>query len=61
MGHWVIEETVRKLLKEVGLTEKESEVYLFLAKHGALKGLEIAKQTKKHKAQIYLYFKKPQK
>ena len=47
------EETVRKMLKDVGLTEKETEVYLFLAKHGALKGTEISKQTKKHKAQIY--------
>jgi sugar-specific transcriptional regulator TrmB len=47
------EETIRKLLRDVGLTEKEAEVYIFLGKHGALKGLEIAKRIKKHKAQVY--------
>jgi predicted transcriptional regulator len=41
------------MLKEFGLTDTESEVYLFLSKYGASKGTEIAKQTKKDKAQIY--------
>ena len=35
------------------MTEKEIEVYIFLTKHGALKGLELAKRIKKHKAQVY--------
>ena len=47
------EDTARKILKDFGLTEKEIEVYIFLTKHGALKGLELAKRIKKHKAQVY--------
>jgi sugar-specific transcriptional regulator TrmB len=31
------EEPIKKILKDVGLTEKETDVYIFLAKHGALK------------------------
>jgi sugar-specific transcriptional regulator TrmB len=47
------EAAARKILKDIGLTEKETEVYIFLARHGALKGIEIAKRIKKHKAQVY--------
>jgi sugar-specific transcriptional regulator TrmB len=47
------EDVARKILKDVGLTEKETDVYIFLAKHGASKGLEITKRIKKHKAQVY--------
>lgn len=47
------EDTSRKILKDIGLTEKETEVYIFLTRHGALKGLDIAKRIKKHKAQVY--------
>ena len=47
------EENIKKVLKEFGLTETEAEVYLFLAKHGVLKGTEIARQIKKDKAQVY--------
>jgi sugar-specific transcriptional regulator TrmB len=47
------EDTARKILKDLGLTEKEIEVYIFLTKHGALKGLELTKRIKKHKAQVY--------
>jgi len=47
------EDASRKILKDVGLTEKEIEVYIFLTRHGALKGLDIAKRIKKHKAQVY--------
>jgi sugar-specific transcriptional regulator TrmB len=46
------EETVEKILKDIGLTEKEVEVYVFLAKRGALKSREVAKQIKKDKAQV---------
>jgi sugar-specific transcriptional regulator TrmB len=51
------EEAVRKILKNVGLTDKESDVYIFLARHGPLKGLEISKRLKKHKAQVYIILK----
>jgi sugar-specific transcriptional regulator TrmB len=47
------EETIRKTLRNFGLTEKEAEVYIFLAKRGVLKGGEISKQTKTQKAPIY--------
>jgi sugar-specific transcriptional regulator TrmB len=46
------EETVEKILKDIGLTDKEAEVYIFLAKRGALKSREVAKQIKKDKAQV---------
>ena len=51
------EEGVRKVLKTFGLTEKETDVYVFLAKHGVLKGGEISKQTKTPKALIYRILK----
>jgi sugar-specific transcriptional regulator TrmB len=47
------EAALKKILKDFGITETEAEIYLFLAKHGTLKGTEIAKQVKKDKAQIY--------
>ena len=51
------EESIRKVLKTFGLTEKETDVYVFLAKHGVLKGGEISKQTKTQKALIYRILK----
>ena len=47
------EKTIKGVLENIGLTGKEAEVYIHLAKRGALKGVEIAKQLRKHKAQIY--------
>jgi len=47
------EENIKRVLKDFGLTETEAAVYLFLAKHGVLKGTEIARQIKKDKAQVY--------
>src|SRR3990170_1252661 len=46
------EKTVEKVLKDFGLTEKEIEVYVFLAKHGVLKSREAARQIRKDKAQV---------
>jgi sugar-specific transcriptional regulator TrmB len=34
-------EKVQKVLKSLGLTEKEAELYIFLAKHDALRSGEI--------------------
>ncbi len=51
------EETIRKVLKDLKLTEKEADVYILLGKHGALKGREIAKLMRRHKAQVYLILK----
>jgi sugar-specific transcriptional regulator TrmB len=47
------EDTLKSVLKSLAITETEVEVYLFLAKHGALKGTEVSRQLKKDKAQIY--------
>ena len=46
------EETVEKIFKDFGLTEKEIDIYVFLAKHGVLKSIEVARQIKKDKAQV---------
>jgi sugar-specific transcriptional regulator TrmB len=44
---------VRSILKDIGLSEKEAEIYIFLAKHTALRSGEIAKLTKIDKAEVY--------
>lgn len=46
------EETVEKILKDAGLTEKEMEVYVFLAKRGVLTSRQAARQLRKDKAQV---------
>lgn len=47
------EDNIKRILKDFGLTETEGKLYLFLARHGALKGTEIARRVKKDKAQVY--------
>lgn len=47
------EEKIEEVLRDFGVTAKEAEIYIFLAKHGALKGGEISKRTKTHKALVY--------
>lgn len=47
------EEQIKNTLKNFGLTEKEAQIYIFLAKHGLLKGSEVSKYTKTNKAEIY--------
>jgi sugar-specific transcriptional regulator TrmB len=47
------EEKIKRILRDFGLTETEGNLYLFLARRGALKGTEIARQVKKDKAQVY--------
>lgn len=51
------EEAIKKILQDFGLTRKESDVYIFLSKHGILKCNDIAKGMKRHKAQIYRILK----
>ena len=55
------EETIKKVLSEFGLTDRESEIYIFLAKHGVQKGGEISKQTKMPKALVYHILKSLEK
>jgi pimeloyl-ACP methyl ester carboxylesterase/DNA-binding transcriptional ArsR family regulator len=52
---------IKKTLKDFGLTEKEAEIYIFLAKHGVLTGGEISKQTKMHRPIVYRILKSLQK
>jgi sugar-specific transcriptional regulator TrmB len=51
------EENIRRILGDFGLTEKESEVYIFLSRKGTQKCGEIAIGMKRHKAQIYRLLK----
>jgi sugar-specific transcriptional regulator TrmB len=51
------EETIRSILGNFGLTQREIEVYIFLAKRGVLKCGEIAKGMKRHTAQVYRILK----
>jgi sugar-specific transcriptional regulator TrmB len=55
------EETIKKVLNEFGLTEREAEVYIFLAKHGVQKGGAISKQTRMPKALVYRILKSLEK
>jgi sugar-specific transcriptional regulator TrmB len=47
------EETIKQVLKDLGLTDKEGEMYVFLAKHEALRSGEITKLIKMDKAEVY--------
>lgn len=49
--------TIKQALKDFGLTEKEAEIYIFLAKHGVLTGGEIAKLTRTHRPHMYRILK----
>ncbi len=55
------QETIKNALRKFGLTEKEAEVYIFIAKRGAQKGGEIAKHLKRNKGQIYRILKRLQR
>ena len=45
--------SIKEILKEFGLADNQAKIYIFLAKHGVLKGGEISKQTKMPKAVVY--------
>lgn len=49
----VTEGEIVSVLRDFGLTEKEAEVYLFLAKTGVQRAGEVSKRLKMHKAQVY--------
>ena len=52
---------VIKALRDFGLTENESKVYIFLAKRGIIKAGEISNSLKMHKAQVYHILKNLQR
>ena len=47
------QENLKNALLHFGATEKEAEVYIFLAKHGTLGTGQIAKQMKKNRGLVY--------
>jgi sugar-specific transcriptional regulator TrmB len=47
------QEHLKNALLHFGATEKEAEVYIFLAKHGTLGTGQIARQMKKNKGHVY--------
>jgi len=49
----VTETEIIFVLRDFGLTEKEAEVYLFLAKTGVQRAGEVSKRLKMHKAEVY--------
>ena len=54
-------EVIKETLRNFGLTEKEAEIYLFIAKYGAQTSGEIAKKSKTHRPHIYRIIKRLQK
>jgi sugar-specific transcriptional regulator TrmB len=52
-GILLSQENLKNALQHFGATEKEAEVYIFLAKHGTLGTGQIAKQMKKNKGHVY--------
>jgi sugar-specific transcriptional regulator TrmB len=47
------QENLKNALQHFGATEKEAEVYIFLAKHGTLGTGQVAKQMKKNRGLVY--------
>jgi len=47
------EKPIIGVLKDFGLTEKESEIYIFVAKNGAHKPGDISKSLRMHRTQVY--------
>jgi sugar-specific transcriptional regulator TrmB len=52
-GILLSQENLKNALQHFGATEKEAEVYIFLAKRGTLGTGQIARQMKKNKGHIY--------
>ena len=50
-------EEIERVLSELGLSEKEAKVYLYLAKKGPQKAAEISKTLKIHKVEVYRFLK----
>ena len=54
-------DTIGTVLKNFGLTNKEIETYILLAKKGPIKGTELARLMKRNKGKIYRILKNLQK
>lgn len=55
------QKNINNILKEFGLSERETEVYVFLAKHGILRAGKIAKKTKIERSLVYRILRRLQK
>jgi sugar-specific transcriptional regulator TrmB/pimeloyl-ACP methyl ester carboxylesterase len=53
----VSQKKAKAVLRDFGLTSKEADVYLFLARHEVLTGGEVAKQTKIARSLVYRILK----
>jgi len=53
----VSQKNAKNVLREFGLTSKEADIYIFLAKYEVLTGGEIAKQTKTDRSVVYRVLK----
>ena len=51
------QEKIKNALQEFGLTGKEADTYILLAKIGPMKGTDISKQMKRNKGQVYRLLK----
>lgn len=54
-------QAVKKNLRIVGLTEKESDVYILLSRYSCLRAFEVSKHLRMHKAQAYAILRSLQK
>lgn len=54
------EECIKRVLNSSGMTNREAEVYIFLAKHNAIKGTEVARLMKMDKAHVFHILKRLQ-
>ncbi len=50
-------EDIERVLSELGLSAKEAKVYLYLAKNGPQKAIEISKKLKIHPVEVYRFLK----
>lgn len=56
-----MKKTIKDTLRKIGLSEKETEVYIFISKRGILTGTEVTRQLKLNKGQSYRLLKNLQK
>jgi sugar-specific transcriptional regulator TrmB len=47
------DDKIKTVLQNSGLTKREAEIYIIIARHGALTGSEVTKLMKKDKAQVF--------
>jgi sugar-specific transcriptional regulator TrmB len=56
-----LKRTIKHTLRKIGLSEKETDVYIFISKKGTVTGTEITRQLKMNKGQTYRLLKSLQR